>query len=589
MMNLIKIISFYFFIKSTVGQAPGLLKLGGNMHDPIYPNKYNSLATPFINNDNFIKLQISSTEVLYNDEEIVTVKYENTIEYKDSWLGYYCEDDVNILDAKDVNSYIDFVNIDFFNNKVELNINIKMMSARLNYCQFKLYTTINGSSYKYVSQIIKIINAKEVISNIHLAVTSKDSEMRVDWVTAVSDSSIQYVIYDKLDHSNNINGKYKAMASCKTYTNTDMCELPATSPIGFVEPGYLCTAVMVDLDYDINYKYKITNNNGVVYTDDIIFKSNPNPKSHDVYSFIVYADMGTWVDSIPTAKISQAQVTEENVRIIHHIGDISYARGVSSVWDVWFDLIEPYASVVPYMISVGNHEYDHDLNQDKDPSGDENFKPDWWNGYNDSGGECSVPLFHRFNMPDDGNTIYWYSFNYASVHTIVLSSEHNCTKGSAQYTFLEHNLKSVNRTETPWILVEMHRPMYNNEAFQSDYDVSVGMQGEFEQLLIDYNVDLVLAGHYHAYLRTKRIYKDKHDNINGIVHITIGSAGAEADNTTLYEKDWVETFNENYGIGKITVTNDTHLYWEFIESYAKDETGKYNAAITDSCWIVKKI
>jgi len=52
----------------------------------------------------------------------------------------------------------------------------------------------------------------------------------------------------------------------------------------------------------------------------------------------------------------------------------------------------------------------------------------------------------------------------------------------------------------------------------------------------------------------------------------------------LYEKDWVENFSMEFGIGKITVANSTHMMWEFIEN--KEDGGK--GAVTDSAWIVKR-
>ena len=79
-------------------------------------------------------------------------------------------------------------------------------------------------------------------------------------------------------------------------------------------------------------------------------------------------------------------------------------------------------------------------------------------------------------MPDNGNGIFWYKFVYANVLTIMLSSEHDLGEGSNQYNFLETALKAVDRKVTPWVILEFHRPMYNNEAYESDYLVAVGMQ-----------------------------------------------------------------------------------------------------------------
>eukprot|EP00518_Triparma_eleuthera_P007053 CAMPEP_0182477476 /NCGR_PEP_ID=MMETSP1319-20130603/30926_1 /TAXON_ID=172717 /ORGANISM="Bolidomonas pacifica, Strain RCC208" /LENGTH=151 /DNA_ID=CAMNT_0024678711 /DNA_START=16 /DNA_END=467 /DNA_ORIENTATION=- len=147
------------------------------------------------------------------------------------------------------------------------------------------------------------------------------------------------------------------------------------------------------------------------------------------------------------------------------------------------------------------------------------------------------------------------------------------TAGSPQYQFLESSLKSIDRAKTPGVIVEFHRPMYNNEDYASDYRVAENMQAEFEELLIAHDVDLVLAGHYHSYLRTSRIYKDKVDDDKGIYHFTVGSAGASLDGAELIPKDWVEMYSLEFGIGKITVMNSTHLFWEFIENKDNSDTG----------------
>lgn len=54
-----------------------------------------------------------------------------------------------------------------------------------------------------------------------------------------------------------------------------------------------------------------------------------------------------------------------------------------------------------------------------------------------------MPIFHRFKSPTDGNSIFWYSFNYVNVHVIQMSSEHDYTVGSEQYEWIEANLKAV--------------------------------------------------------------------------------------------------------------------------------------------------
>jgi hypothetical protein len=58
---------------------------------------------------------------------------------------------------------------------------------------------------------------------------------------------------------------------------------------------------------------------------------------------------------------------------------------------------------------------------------------------------------------------------------------------------LQQDLEAVvNRTVTPWLVVEMHRPMY--DKYQDEDSIAIGLEYEFEDLLYEYDVDLVLYG-----------------------------------------------------------------------------------------------
>ena len=238
-------------------------------------------------------------------------------------------------------------------------------------------------------------------------------------------------------------------------------------------------------------------------------------------------------------------------------------------------------------------EYDHKSGGEngKDPSGvstPHGFMPRWGNMGDDSSGECGVPTSQRFQMPrsTDSNGVFWYSYDYATTHTTVISSEHDLSRGSPQHTWLVQDLESVNRTETPWLVVEVHRPFYNAEMDWDDYAVGVGMRMEMEHLLRDYQVDIVFAGHYHSYFRScDGLFRSVCNN-NGPIHITVGTAGASLESVPFYKTSWSsKNIIRTFGYGRVTVMNSTALHFEFVKAGSQDDPDSGKSL--DHIWITR--
>lgn len=98
------------------------------------------------------------------------------------------------------------------------------------------------------------------------------------------------------------------------------------------------------------------------------------------------------------------EVVERGARFVLHVGDISYGDGHGEVWHAFMRDIEPVAARVPYMVAVGNHDYDyhgkHKHKRKHDPSGADKLPK--WARKSASNGECGVALARRFKMPQRG-------------------------------------------------------------------------------------------------------------------------------------------------------------------------------------------
>ena len=186
------------------------------------------------------------------------------------------------------------------------------------------------------------------------------------------------------------------------------------------------------------------------------------------------------------------------------------------------------------------------------------WSPSWWNGGSDSGGECGLPTARRFSMPQSAaagspsNGVFWYSFSAGNVHVAMISSEHDPSPSAPMGQWLARDLAAVDRAATPWLVLGIHRPMYETEAYAGDFAVANGLRGILEPLLLEAKVDVVIAGHYHSFLRTCAVAKLK-CTPGAPVHYTTGAAGQSLDHAPLYPSDDVDFYDgANFGYSVVT-------------------------------------
>ncbi|KAJ7976104.1 Purple acid phosphatase [Quillaja saponaria] len=215
----------------------------------------------------------------------------------------------------------------------------------------------------------------------------------------------------------------------------------------------------------------------------------------------------------------------------------------------------------PWMVTEGNHEI-------------ETFPiiyPEGFKAYNT-----------RWPMPyeeSDSTSNLYYSFDVAGTHIVMLGSYTDFDADSDQYKWLQADLAKVDRTKTPWLIVLLHAPWYNTNTAHQGEDES--MRQAMEELLYKARVDVVFAGHVHAYERFTRIYDNK-ANSSGPVYVTIGDGGNREGLALTFKKPAspLSLFREpSFGHGRLRIVNETHAHWTW------HRNNDSNSVVADDVWI----
>lgn len=399
----------------------------------------------------------------------------------------------------------------------------------------------------------------------------------------------------------------RANAGTTTYDVGDLCGEPATG-FGFRHPGYTHSADISAVKAGDRVEYYVADAHETSDRFEMRMPVEEGPDSS--VTIAMFADMGrgsdddteTW-DSYgaPALNVSAALAADAKSGKIHAaflFGDLSYAVGFASVWDDWAEQIQSFASAVPFLTNMGNHELDS--------------PPETWPatriadsyGGDDSGGECGVPATTLFPTPRAGPDADWFAVTLGSIRLISIATEVNFEPTSAQYKWLARELATIDRAHTPWVIIGGHRPAIVDSTDgpehrrppppgklnPSDLSVMAALQEHVWPLLVRHNVTAAFWGHNHVYQRScawraigdgirnasdgcvAYSVVDAHgvavyNNPEAPVNIVVGTAGAKHTHNGQGHSFTEKSFYE-FGYVRLTALNRTHMYGEFQEAGA---------------------
>ncbi|MQL83088.1 hypothetical protein Taro_015583 [Colocasia esculenta] len=316
-------------------------------------------------------------------------------------------------------------------------------------------------------------------------------------------------------------------------------------------------------------------------------------------------DLGQTYNSLSTLE----HYIQSGGQAVLYVGDLSYAdrykHNDGSRWDSWGRFVERSTAYQAWIWSAGNHEIEY--RPDLQPVNEKNVQQ--WNQMIASSkllgvdprkksqrgssanrknlqqrkrgrpGEATPfkAYLHRCATPyvaSQSSSPMWYSIRRASAHIIVLSSYSPFVKYTPQWTWLRAELKRVDRDKTPWLIVLMHSPIYNSN--EAHYMEGESMRAVFERWFVRYRVDLVFAGHVHAYERSYRISNINYNITTGDrypvpdksapVYITVGDGGNQEGLAGRFSDPQPEysAFREaSYGHSTLELRNRTHAFYHW--------------------------
>jgi hypothetical protein len=236
-----------------------------------------------------------------------------------------------------------------------------------------------------------------------------------------------------------------------------------------------------------------------------IYAQNNNDNNNN-FNIAVAADWGC----DDAAKQTLQNIQNKNPELVIANGDLSYGKSA----DCWFEIIQPLKSKIK--IAMGDHEYS-----------------------DTSGG--AIGIANQYLKPLNLEKTY-YSFDINNVHVVVIDPYIDYGSTSAQYKFIENDLKiASNNPNIDWIFAVESTPMYTSP---SKHPADSTIRDIYHPLFDRYNVDLVFSSDNHNYQRTfplkynsnadssnplivdnnKNNYKNN-DKGDGVIYLITGTAG----------------------------------------------------------------
>jgi hypothetical protein len=400
------------------------------------------------------------------------------------------------------------------------------------------------------------------VQQIHIAQGKTPDLMTVSWVTkAEANTQVKFGLsHDKLDHL--VSG----------YTTSYDFNYPN---FGMYESGVIHHTSLSNLKPDTVYYYRCGDFDSDATSGLLTFKTMPRVGDQKPMKFGVIGDLGQTTDSHSTM---EHVMMNPDIGMVLHAGDLSYADCNQTMWDTYGVMIESLAKSRPWMVGPGNHEIEFNSDGSIFLSYESRYKMPAIKPAEFGAVTIPPPVNPTTGQPWCASSVFqmeynwgssFYSFESGMAHVIYLNPYSVTNTTSVQYQWLEQDLASVNRKETPWVLVVMHCPWYNSNTAHVGEQQAVIMRDAMEPLFYKYHVNFVMTGHVHAYERSHPVFQNQTVS-DGVMYVTIGDGGNAEGHAISYSPEppaWSAFRNgTQYGHAELSLLSPEKMQWRWMRN-----------------------
>ena len=229
-------------------------------------------------------------------------------------------------------------------------------------------------------------------------------------------------------------------------------------PTNVSTPRTVHVVVLRDLQPGASYSYKVRSAGG---TWSPTYSFHTLPARSESLSLLITADVG--LGGIPSSAIADAATGRFDMHL--HVGDIAYDMPVNhgATGDGWSNEESNISRSIPFQAWPGNHETDDnhcDFLNYRARFYNQNLTAD--TATNARGVRSSNSRYYSFEIP---GLLHVAGIDTDAYAEPDVDTDGNGASGQSffvaeQWEWLKKDLESVNRTETPWLFVMGHHPMY---------------------------------------------------------------------------------------------------------------------------------